>query len=97
MVIGQIFYDRVRPLPVWCGEHMFIHAGLCSTVYQPPFPFEHITILSVDGDSTWYQIDYTPISAAAHDPYWLVWSLMLYTGIATMIMATTAQKLRNKI
>ena len=87
------------------GLCLFGVANICSYMLvfappfiNPPFPFEHITILSVDSDSTWYQIDYnTPISAAAHDPYWLVWSLMLYAGIATMIMATTAQKLRNKI
>jgi hypothetical protein len=63
---------------------------------NPPFPFEHITILYGDDGNAWYQISYMPVSAAAHDPYWLVWSLTLYAGIAAVIAATTAQKLRRK-
>ena len=78
---------------------------------NPPFPFEHVSIVFGDDGRTWYQVTYFPIDAAIHDPYWLVWSLMLeaihdpywlvwslmlYAGIAIMIVAAATQKLRGK-
>ena len=60
-----------------------------------PFPFEHIYNVFRHEKGTRYQIDYLPIDAAVNDPYWLIWSLALYAGIAIMIAAITIPKLKR--
>lgn len=58
------------------------------TLWNKPFPFEHLVdVVPSDGDGTKIQIGYLPIDEAIHDPYWFVWSLALYGGIATIIFA----------
>ena len=53
-----------------------------------PFPFEHLyNVIPTEGRGTSIQIGYMPIDEAINDPYWLVWSLALYGGIATIIFA----------
>ena len=79
--------------------------GLANLLYLPisfglglfgkPFPFEHIYNVFKHEKGTRYQVDYLPIDAAANDPYWLIWSLALYVGIAMMI-ATSIPKLKTK-
>lgn len=50
--------------------------------WNPPFPFEHIyNVIDSEGKGTRYQISYLPLDGAANDPYWLLWSLMLYAGV----------------
>lgn len=53
-----------------------------------PFPFEHLyNVVPIDGQGIHSQIGYEPILEAINDPYWLVWSLALYGGIAMVIFA----------
>ena len=52
------------------------------TFWNQPFPFEHLyNVVSSDGKGTRIQIGYLPLDEAVNDPYWLFWSLVLYTGI----------------
>lgn len=51
-----------------------------------PFPFEHIrNVVPTEGKGDSIEIGYMPIEEAINDPYWLVWSLALYGGIAIII------------
>ena len=61
-----------------------------------PFPFDHIYNVFRHEKGTRYQIDYLPIDAAINDPYWLIWSLALYVGIAMVMAAIIIPKLRTK-
>lgn len=52
------------------------------TFWNKPFPFEHIyNVIPSDGKGTSYQMAYLPLEIAEHDPYWVLWSLILYAGI----------------
>ena len=48
---------------------------------NPPFPFEHIFNVNLRYGGMEYEIGYDPIDAVIQDPYWLVWSFSLYSGI----------------
>lgn len=52
-----------------------------------PFPFEHVHNVFPDHGGTHYEVGYIPIQEAINDPYWLVWSLVLYGGIGTIVFA----------
>ena len=59
-----------------------------STFLNKPFPFEHLyNVVPTEGKGTHMQIGYLPVDEAINDPYWLVWSLALYGGIAIIIFA----------
>lgn len=50
--------------------------------WNKPFPFEHIyNVVDSPGGGIRVQIAYLPLETAANDPYWLLWSLMLYAGV----------------
>lgn len=54
--------------------------------WNTPFPFEHYTVVDTEGGGTHYLVEYFPLDAAANDPYWLLWSLMLYAGILIIVL-----------
>lgn len=48
-----------------------------------PFPFDHLyNVIPYENKGTSIQIGHMPIVEAINDPYWLFWSLALYSGIA---------------
>ena len=50
-----------------------------------PFPFQHLQDVEIhDGGGIGTQILYLPFEAIKTDPYWLIWSLSLYFGIAVL-------------
>jgi len=66
----------------------YLPVSLGVALKNRPFPFEHLhNVISTEGQGTSIQIGYMPIDEAINDPYWLVWSLALYGGIATIIFA----------
>ena len=65
----------------------YLPVSLGVTLQNRPFPFEHIQNVVPTHDGTTVQIGYMPIDEAINDPYWLVWSLALYGGIAMIIFA----------
>jgi len=46
-----------------------------------PFPFEHIFNVNLRNGGMEYEIGYDLNNSIAQDPYWLVWSFSLYSGI----------------
>lgn len=64
------------------------------TFLNKPFPFEHIyNVIPHDGGGgASYQMAYLPLEIAVHDPYWVLWSLILYAGIATTSFAIVRRK-----
>lgn len=51
------------------------------TVKNHPFPFQHLADVIAEHGGYSTVVTYFPIEAAMDDPYWLFWSLLLYTGI----------------
>lgn len=51
------------------------------TLKNHPFPFQHLAEVIAERGGHTTVIRYFPIEAAIEDPYWLFWSLTLYTGI----------------
>jgi len=54
----------------------FVH----SPILHPPFPFEHVQAEYVAKGSSHVQIGYMPLDEAYFHPYWLFWSLAMYSG-----------------
>ena len=66
----------------------YLPVSLGVALKNRPFPFEHLhNVISTEGRGTHIEIGYMPIDEAINDPYWLVWSLALYGGIAMIIFA----------
>ena len=66
----------------------YLPISLGITLMNTPFPFEHLyNVVPSEGKGTSIQIGYMPLDEAINDPYWLVWSLALYVGIAMVIFA----------
>jgi len=66
----------------------YLPISFSPSLLNQPFPFEHLyNVIPTEGQGTRIQIGYIPIDEAINDPYWLVWSLALYGGIATIIFA----------
>ena len=66
----------------------YLPISLSVALKNRPFPFEHLyNVVPSEGKGTSIQIGYLPIDEAINDPYWLIWSLALYGGIATIIFA----------
>ncbi len=63
------------------------------TLMNTPFPFDHLyDVVQTEGKGISTQIGYMPIDEVINDPYWLVWSLALYGGIAMIIFAVWRQR-----
>jgi hypothetical protein len=59
--------------------------SLALVFMNQPFPFQHLQNVEMrDGGGFGTQILYLPFEAIQSDPYWLVWSLSLYSGIVIL-------------
>ena len=68
--------------------NFFRYMPISFSLVNNPFPFEHLyNVVPTEGKGTHIQIGYLPIDEAINDPYWLVWSLALYGGIAIIIFS----------
>ena len=64
--------------------HLFSYFPILFPLLNTPFPFDHVEIiLRGDGSGKTIQTGYMPINEAISNPYWLLWSLILYAGIIT--------------
>lgn len=64
--------------------------------YNQPFPFAHLEKVDVhEGGGIGTQVGYMPFHEAQYDPYWLVWSFSLYSGIA-ILSVLGVKSLRKK-
>ena len=64
------------------NQFIYLPISLSIALKNRPFPFEHLyNVVPSDGHGTQIQIGYMPLDEAANDPYWLFWSLALYSGI----------------
>ena len=61
--------------------NLFRYVPILLTLINLPFPFDHLQNVHPTGNGISTQIGYLPINEATNDPYWLVWSIILYTGI----------------
>lgn len=62
----------------WYAPH-----SLTLVFYNQPFPFPHLQDVEIHEDGgKGISITYEPFNSAIQYPYWLAWSLSLYTGIA---------------
>ena len=63
----------------------YVPISLGVALQSRPFPFEHIrNVIHIEGKGTSIETGYLPINEAINDPYWLVWSLVLYGGIVIL-------------
>ena len=61
--------------------NLFRYVPISLTLINLPFPFDHLQNVYPTIDGVSFQIGYLPINEAINDPYWLIWSLILYAGI----------------
>lgn len=62
-----------------------------------PFPFEHLSNVEIhEGGGFGVQIGYLPFHEAWYDPYWLIWSMSLYSGIAILLFLGTRSAIRKR-
>jgi len=94
VVVGVALKMKTRFLMTGIGlfvfglANFFRYIPISLTLVNKPFPFEHLyNVVPSEGKGTSIQIGYLPIDEAINDPYWLVWSLALYGGIATFLFA----------
>jgi len=79
LIIGIVFL-------IFGLVNFFRYVPIMLTLINLPFPFVHLyNVISSEGQGTHIQIGYMPIDEAINDPYWLVWSLILYGGIGIII------------
>jgi hypothetical protein len=65
--------------------NFFRYVPISLALINLPFPFDHLQNVTPTGDGTSIQIGYLPINETINDPYWLVWSLILYAGIGIVV------------
>lgn len=65
--------------------NLFRYMPLSLSLINLPFPFGHLQNVNPTGNGISTQIGYLPINEAINDPYWLVWSLILYVGIGITV------------
>ena len=66
--------------------NLFRYVSISLTLINLPFPFEHLyNVVPSEVKGTHIEIGYLPINEAINDPYWLVWSIILYAGIGITI------------
>ena len=64
----------------WYAPH-----SLALVFMNQPFPFQHLQNVEIrEGVGISTQILYLPFETIKTDPYWLIWSLSLYFGIAVL-------------
>jgi len=63
----------------WYAPH-----SLALVFNNQPFPFQYLQNVEIHDGGKSMQILYQPFEAAKAEPYWLVWSLSLYFGIAVL-------------
>lgn len=64
----------------------YVPISLGIALNSRPFPFQHLkNVTFSENGGTGIQIGYDPIHEAIVSPYWLVWSLALYAGIAIIV------------
>lgn len=68
--------------------NLFRYIPISLSLINRPFPFEHLyNVVPSEGQGTSIQIGYLPMNDIIYDPYWLVWSLVLYAGITVTSFA----------
>jgi hypothetical protein len=60
-----------------------------------PFPFQHVFNIKLHDNGAEYQISGDLNFAVVSDPYWLVWSFSLYSGIV-ILSILAVKKLKQK-
>jgi hypothetical protein len=78
----------IASLPLLIGLYgMFKPTAWPGYLPSPPFPFATDTTYHADLMLTYTYVGNNPdpIQVALMNPYWLVWSLLLYFGIAAMV------------
>ena len=66
--------------------NLFWYTPYSLILLNQPFPFDYLQEVEIhDGGGFGVSIWYEPFEVIKYYPYWLVWSLSLYGGIATII------------
>ncbi len=73
----------------------YIQYSLALVFRNQPFPFEYLQEIDLTHDGIGVSIWYEPFNAIQYDPYWLIWSLSLYSGI-TILSILGIMSLRQK-
>ena len=62
----------------------YVPVSLGIALKNRPFPFEHLKNVEPYRGGIHGEVGHWPIHEAINDPYWLIWSLSLYAGIAVL-------------
>jgi hypothetical protein len=65
--------------------NLFRYVPISLTLINLPFPFDHLQNVDSTRNGISTQIGYLPINEATNDPYWIVWSMILYVGIGVIM------------
>lgn len=65
--------------------NFFRYMPISLALINLPFPFDHLQNVTPTENGVSTEIGYLPINEAIYDPYWLVWSLILYAGIGIVV------------
>ena len=65
--------------------NLFWYTPYSLTLLNQPFPFDYLQEVEIhDGGGFGVSIWYEPFEVIKYYPYWLVWSLSLYSGIVIL-------------
>lgn len=65
--------------------NLFWYTPYSLILLNKPFPFEYLQEVQIhDGGGIGVSIWYDPFNTIQYYPYWLVWSLSLYSGIVIL-------------
>lgn len=67
--------------------NFFRYMPISLSLINRPFPFEHLKNVTPERGGIGIEIGYIPTHEAVSDPYWLVWSIILYAGIILVVFA----------
>ena len=76
--------------------NLFWYMPYSLTLLNQPFPFDYLQEVEIHDDggigvSIWYE----PFEVIKHHPYWLAWSLSLYSGLVILAIPIVRSGVRK--
>ena len=75
--------------------NLFWYMPYSLTLLNQPFPFEYLQEVELHDGGIGVSIWYEPFEVIKHYPYWLAWSLSLYSGLVILAIPIVRSGVRK--